>query len=397
MYRELGKYKSMLLTIGLAMSIASIAIVRFNSGSAEGDILLWLTAIAGVILASAFMAEALDVTPAILEIFLGYMIGLAGVRENTVLDMLALIGGVILMFMAGLEVDVQILKRVLIRSLVVGSISFTAPAVTTYVILSWLGYSFEDSMLAAIGVSTTSIAVVYAILRRTRLQRHRRGQLILASAMVADVLSIIAYSVFVFRPSGMLLVYVAALIATPWLASRLVSLLPRMSHEVEVRLVLALLLGITLLSEAVGIHGILFAFLLGIAFSELRDKDYIEGKISPVAFGFLAPLFFVNAGVHIAPVEISLLKIIAPLLLLASYPVKVASTHIALKLLGGMADPRLSSVFGARLTVSTIIAYAGLKSGILARELAAGIMLTALVATLISGAIGGRVVYEETM
>ena len=79
--------------------------------------LLELTAIGGVILASALLAEAFQVTPAMFEILLGYIIGVYGVASGEFIETLALIGGVMLMFMAGLEVDVSLLRTVFTRSL----------------------------------------------------------------------------------------------------------------------------------------------------------------------------------------------------------------------------------------------------------------------------------------
>jgi hypothetical protein len=81
-------------------------------------------------------------------------------------------------------------------------------------------------------------------------------------------------------------------------------------------------------------------------------------------------------------------------LFVASFPLKIAVTHAALKMTAGINDVRLSTVFAARLTVSTIIAYTGLLKGVLPGELAAAIMLTALAATTIAGVIAGWGVVE---
>ncbi len=357
--------------------------------------LLELTAIGGVILASALLAEAFQVTPAMFEILLGYIIGVYGVASGEFIETLALIGGVMLMFMAGLEVDVSLLRTVFTRSLVIGSISLLAPMASTFTALYLLGYPMGESLLASVGVSTTSVAVVYMIIRKTGLIALRRGQLILASTMVADILSILAYTAVVFKPSKILAVYVASLIIVPWLTARLIRRLPRIAFEAETRLILALVLVVTLFSEVAGIHGILFSFLLGVAFSTSPDKEVIASKTSTITFGFLAPIFFTSAGLLISRAGVQGVLVPSIVLFLASYPVKVLASYAGLRLLSGVRSLRLSNVFGARLTVSTIIAYSGLKTGLIHPPVAAGIMFTALIATLASSIVTGGKLEER--
>ncbi|MEB3773492.1 MAG: cation:proton antiporter [Desulfurococcales archaeon] len=379
------------LWLGLAGAVIGLASISLPLTGHSGE-LMDLTVVGGVILASALLAEALGIVSAVFEIFLGFIAGLMGVEGGEVLDLVALLGGSLLMFMAGLEIDVAILRRFIWRSLLIGGVSFSAPALVTAFILMGMGYPMLDSALAAVGVSTTSVAVVYSIVRRFRMLSSWRGQVLLASAMIADVLSILAFTAAVFRPSLLLVVYGASLVLVPPLAARILRRLPPIAYEAEVRVVFALILAITLFSEVVGIHGILFAFLLGAALAETRIRDRIGERVGGVVFGFMAPVFFANAGLHIAPVDLGRLKKIMVILFLSSYPVKVAATHVALRLLARIRDLRIANVMAARLTVSTIIAYAGLKSGLMDHGLAAGVMVTALIATLVSGiSVGGGV------
>lgn len=395
--------RRMRLTLALTGTLVIIALLvgiqlfytELEHGENGHNGLLELTAIGGVILASALLAEAFQVTPAMFEILLGYIIGVYGVASGEFIETLALIGGVMLMFMAGLEVDVSLLRTVFTRSLVIGSISLLAPMASTFTALYLLGYPMSESLLASVGVSTTSVAVVYMIIRKTGLIALRRGQLILASTMVADILSILAYTAVVFKPSKILAVYVASLIIVPWLTARLIRRLPRIAFEAETRLILALVLVVTLFSEVAGIHGILFSFLLGVAFSTSPDKEVIASKTSTITFGFLAPIFFTSAGLLISRAGVQGVLVPSIVLFLASYPVKVLASYAGLRLLSGVRSLRLSNVFGARLTVSTIIAYSGLKTGLIHPPVAAGIMFTALIATLASSIVTGGKLEER--
>ncbi|MCE4606986.1 MAG: cation:proton antiporter [Desulfurococcales archaeon] len=383
----------LVITVALFIGIHLFYHELEHTGYQRG--LLELTAIGGVILASALFAEAFQVTPAMFEILLGYFIGVMGVTSGEFIETLALIGGVLLMFMAGLEVDITLLRSVFIRSLIIGSVSFAAPMIATFGVLYILGYSITESLLASVGVSTTSVAVVYMIIRKTGLITIRKGQLILASTMVADIVSILAYTAVVFKPSSILLIYVASLIIVPWLTARYIRKLPRIAFEAETRLILALVLVVTLFSEIAGIHGILFSFLLGVAFSTSPDKEDITQKTSTITFGFLAPIFFTSAGLLISKAGISGVLVPSIILLATSYPVKVLASYGGMRLLTPLRDLKLANVFGARLTVSTIIAYSGLKTGLLSPALAAGVMFTALIATILSSVVTGGKVEER--
>ena len=166
----------------------------------------------------------------------------------------------------------------------------------------------------------------------------------------------------------------------------------------ELRLIIAFLLAASFIGEQAGVHAILFAFLLGMATrnSVLHRRD-LEQKIMGLTFGFLAPLFFIDAGLHGTPSNPKLYAELALLLLAVSYPAKIIVSHLVLSaLLPDRSPPlKLSSIMGARLTVSTIIAFSGEASGILPHDLAGAIIVSALAATLASAAVSGRM--PETM
>ncbi|MET1102075.1 MAG: cation:proton antiporter [Pyrodictiaceae archaeon] len=356
-----------------------------------------LSSIAALILSSYLIGEALYIAPAVLEILLGFLGSLAGIEPVEVVDVLALVGSVVLMFSAGSEIDISLLRRYLVRSLIVGLISFLVPMTTTSIVLLALGYRFIEAILTGIGVSTTSVAVVYAIVKRSSML-NEKGQLVLASAMVVDLLSIIALVSVVLEASSLVALYAASMLIIPPVFAKLFNYIPESMHEAEIRLIMALLLAITLFSEAVGIHAVLFAFILGMAFSGIiKERRGLSEKVSGLVFGFLSPIFFVTAGLRVKVSGITEALLLSLIVLLASYPAKIVATHYSLRKLLGMSDKRQSIVFGARLTVSTIIAYMGYVRGLLPGELAASIMLSAIVATLISGILAGWKTVEESV
>ncbi len=386
------------LIVGVLVAVATIVGLRFSTGLMEANSDLYSFAVVSLLMAAgALIAEPLGIAAAIVELSLGFIAGLFGAPKSALVDSLGLIGSVFIMYMAGVEIDPLVLKRYLAPSVASGLASFLAPMSVTYLALSILGYSHLESLLTSIGVSTTSVAVVYAIIRRHGLLRRRRGQIVLAVAMVADVASILAFVYAASAHSLSMAAYFVATAVSPFLVARAFDALAGGEYEVELRLVLASLVAASLLGEYFGVHAILFAFLLGVATRKtiVRRPSLLE-KMTALTFGLLAPIFFVNAGLHASPRNPLLYLELTILLLIVSLPLKIASTHYAIRFsTGERLHPRITSVFGARLTVSTVIAFAGEASGILSHDLAGSIILSALAATIISALIAGRGVLGE--
>ncbi len=379
--------------LGLASAAVMVAVAH-APGEAGG---LHTLAVAGLALVSgSLLAEVLGVAPAALELLLGLVAALAGASPGPLLDGLGLLGSVFIMFMAGVEVDPRYLRRRLASSLASGLASFAVPAVVGYLVLSSLGYSGREALLASIACSTTSVAVVYALVRRAGIARSPLGQLVLSSAMVADVASILAYAA-VSGPLGPAAAYLAASVVGAIATARLLAFIAGAPHEAEIRVLLAVLTMMALLGERLGSHAILFAFLLGASSRRvLASTPGLEERISAIVFGLLAPLFFVDAGLHAAPRNPLVYAETALLLLAATLPAKVLATHAALQATAGRRVPvRLSTVFAARLTVSTVIAFSGEAQGILPHDLAGAIIVSALIATLAAAGVARALRVEE--
>ncbi len=364
-----------------------LALYRFSHSSEEGiSDLFMLTVASAVIVSSLLLGEALRIAPPVLEVAFGMLAGWLGARVVGPLEALALMGGSSVMFLVGLEIDLGLLRSYIVESTVIGLVSFSAPAAAALVALVTIGrIDLMRASLISVGVSTTSVAVVYSIIKTTGFYKMEIGQVALASAMAADVASIIAFMALVSKPSPALIIYIISIIVGPLVARYLLMWLPRLGHEAEVRIVIALLLAATLISEAVGVHGVLASFILGLALQDFVNRVSVRERVEAVISGFLAPTFFVVAGMEASMARPSDVLLPSLALLALSYPVKVASTHMAFKRLLGTAEWVLSITFGARLTVSTLIAYIGLKTGLLPPSLAGAVILSAAMATVVSG------------
>jgi len=261
---------------------------------------------AAVLLASMVSVHA-GVSVAILELLGGVVLGNAfGAEPQEWLVFIASFAGVVLTFLAGAEVDVPLLRREWRPSAVIGLVSFGAPFLAAMAAAYWLlGWSGEASAIAGIALSTTSLAVVYAVLVETGLNRERFGKLLMSATFVTDFATASALSIIFIRPNPWFAAFLAASIG-------LIVLVPRIAPaffrryggrviEPEIKLVFAALLLLMWLGDRSGGQAVLPAFVLGLVMSgHYASHRQEQERLRVVAFAFLTPLFFVRGGMAVS-------------------------------------------------------------------------------------------------
>lgn len=344
-----------------------------------------------LVFSASIMADIIGVAAAIMELVFGIYSSFMGLEPVGLLGELGMLGGVMLMFVAGTEIEVSVLRRNLWKGLGIGLTSFLGPAMVSFASLWLIGMDPQSSALMAVALSTTSVAVVYAVLLEKGLLARSLGQTLLAAAMIADVASIVALVAIVAEFTPLLLAYMALFVTVPPLVRKMLHALPYRHSELGVRLIVSSLLALTLVSEVVGVHAILIAFILGMASSEvIRRKGFLDEKIKGLVFGFFAPIFFFTAGLYMRVSSLAGYLELVVLVFIVSYVPKVFFTYIAGRRLMGLKDPLFAVVFGARLTVSTIAALIGLSAGALSMEHYGAVIVSAVIATVSSGIAAGR-------
>ena len=234
-----------------------------------GSLALAAVLAAAVLLASMVSVRA-GVSVAILELLAGVVIGNAfGADPQEWTVFIASFAGVVLTFLAGAEVDVALLRREWRPSLAIGLVSFGAPFVTalavTYWLLDWTG---KASAIAGIALSTTSLAVVYAVLVETGLNRERLGKLLMSATFVTDFATATALSIIFIRPNpwfaAFLAVSVVLIVGMPRIAPAFFRRYGDRVIEPEIKLVFAALLLLMWLGQRSGGQAVLPAFVLGL-------------------------------------------------------------------------------------------------------------------------------------
>ena len=326
-----------------------------------------------VFLASLASVE-LGVSVALIEISLGVVAGnVLGLQSPPWMDFLASFGSILLTFLAGAEVDHQVMREKLKESLLIGGLSFALPFVGAWIFCAWvLGWPTPAAQIAGVALSTTSLAVVYAVLVETGLTHSPLGKLIMASTFVTDFGTAVALAALFIRPTWWLLPFLGASLLIIW---AMVALQPPFFRrygqrviEPEIKGAFAALLVLMFLAERAQSHAVLPAFILGLAVAPVfHAHAELQRRFRVIAFGLLTPFFFLKGGMNV-----SLALVWANVwLLIALFGVKQVTKFVGVYPLAKRYVPGDSMfttlLMSTGLTFGTISSLYGLNAGILDR------------------------------
>lgn len=336
---------------------------------------LWVATLAGLLVMLASMASVeLGVSVALIEISLGVVAGnFLGLSSPPWMDFLASFASIVLTFLAGAEVDPQVMREKFKESLLIGGLSFAAPFFGAWIFCAWaLGWTTPAAQIAGVALSTTSLAVVYAVLVETGLTRTPLGKLIMASTFVTDFGVALMLAVLFVRPTWWLLPFVVVSVAVIWAMRALQPWFFRRYGtrviEPEIKGAFAALLVLMFFAERAQSHAVLPAFVLGLALASIfHAQPELQRRFRVVAFAFLTPFFFLKGGMN---VSLGLVWANAGLLILL-LAVKQVTKFVGVYPLARRYVPRDATyttlLMSTGLTFGTISSLYGLNAGILDR------------------------------
>jgi Kef-type K+ transport system membrane component KefB len=215
---------------------------------------------------------------------------------------LASAGAVILTFLAGAELDPIAFRKSWKETTVLGLIGFLAPFVgAAWVARSLLGWDPRAAWLAGVALSTTSVAVVYAVLLELGLNKTAFGKVILAACFINDLGTVVAlgllFAPFSWRTGAFVAGTVAALCALLWSTEHLFRHHGGRTSEFEAKFLLFALFALGWLAAWSGAEAVLPAYLIGmvLAGSVGRDHELIR-RLRTLTLGLLTPFYFLRAG-----------------------------------------------------------------------------------------------------
>jgi len=325
-----------------------------------------------VVFLASILSVELGVTVALIELTLGVVAGnLFQLESAEWLDFIAAFASIVLTFLAGMEVDPEYMRRRLTASVGIGIVSFAGPfVVASGVAALLLGWDTRAALIAGTALSTTSLAVVYAVLVERGLTDVGVGKLLMSATFVTDLCTALALSAIFVKPNLWFPLYLAVSLA-------LVVALPRISPwffgrygnrviEPEIKLIFLSLLVLMVLADLAHGHAVLPAFVLGLVMSRHFARHREEQKrMRVVAFAFLTPFFFVKGGLNVSlGAVVANLGLLGALVLAKMVP-KIGFVYP----LARRADRRHATfttlLMSTGLTFGTISSLYGLNAGII--------------------------------
>ena len=357
---------------------------------------LYVAMVLGILIVLGSMVSVeLGLSVAVIEIVLGVVAGnLFGIHPRPWLDFLASFASIVLTFLAGAEVDPDLLRAKFKQSALIGGVSFLAPFALVWAFAQFvLGWDLRAAQIAGVALSTTSLAVVYAVLVETGLTNAEIGKLIMASTFVTDFGTAGALSLLFIQPTPWLVGFIVVSAATIWAMPRLQPwFFGRYGDRViepEIKGAFAVLFVLMYFGALADSHAVLPAFLLGLAVAKVFDQHREEQRrFRVVAFALLTPFFFLKGGMNI-----SVLAVLANLgLMLLLLALKLGAKVVGVYPLARRYMPReawyTTLLMSTGLTFGTISSLYGLNAGIISQEqfsvLVTVVVLTAIVPTAIA-------------
>jgi len=352
----------------------------------------------GLIIFAGLVAIELKITSAIFEIIAGCIaVNFFNFSSAEVINVLADFGILALMFFAGLEIDFDVLKKNAKSSMVVGSASFLSPFLAVYFItLHFMGFSYEQALLTGIALSTTSIAIVYPMLLKSKERLDDTGKKILSAAMVVDLLSMIAISLLfsdlTILTIGFILAFTVFSYFVPSLGKKIFIHYKGNAVEFEFKIILFLILGIGIAGEAIGIETVLLAFILGVITSGvIVGHIKLWDKLRGITFGFLAPIFFFKVGTAVNLAALYENTILILLFVTICFTSKYIGTYIATKRYLPEQAAYIATIFNSRLSLGIVAATVGYELGIFYEGIYASIIGAVILSSLITSILTKRI------
>ena len=260
---------------------------------------LWMALALVAALGSLFIT----ISAALFEIVVGALAGnTVGLPLTPWIDYIASFGAIVLTFLAGTDIDPHVVKKNFASSVSIGLMGFFAPYLGCLLLARYgLGWPWPEAQIAGIALSTTSVAVVYAVMVETGYNRTELGKIILAACFINDIGTVLALGLVFANYNLYLVLFAVATIVVmavlprivPWLFARIGG----RASEPEIKFIFLVLFVLGGLANLGKSEAVLPAYLIGMALAPffLKQKE-LQVRMRAICFAFLTPFYFLKAG-----------------------------------------------------------------------------------------------------
>lgn len=318
---------------------------------------------------------------------------------SLVLDVLAEIGVIVLLFFVGLETRLSDLLGVGRRAMLVGVLGVVFPFVGGYALMIARGDATTEALFVGVALVATSVGITARVLRDLGVLNSLEARIILGAAVIDDILAMILLAIVgaiggsgSVDPLNIGLIALQAVAVTVFVAligtramRRFHPLLARIRiPHAPLAFAMTLMLGLSVLATEVGLAAIIGAFLAGIVLAEAPDHYRLEQATLPI-YEFLVPFFFVITGTHVDPGVLLDGEVIGLALIVTALAIagKLAGAGLASIGLGRRSIAIIGTGMVPRGEVGLIVASLGLSLGVISGELFSVIVVMSIATTLI--------------
>ena len=281
----------------------------------------FIATLAGLLLATqlvAHLCRRVEIPEVIGQILVGIIAGpalLNWVHLNEMMNEFQEIGVIILMFIAGLESDLSLLKKYLKPAVIVAIRGVVVPIAVMAPASYFFGFTKLESMFIGVIFSATSVSISVAVLREFKRLDSREGATILGAAVADDIIGVILLSIMISvvnqaegKTGGQplwavlllqVLFFGGTYLVVKWLAPYLMHLSERLLTVASPSVMAMIIcLGMAAIADYVGLSGAVGSFFAGIAVANTHRKETINRSFIPIGYALFIPLFFVSVGLN---------------------------------------------------------------------------------------------------
>jgi Kef-type K+ transport system membrane component KefB len=208
----------------------------------------------------------------------------------------------VLTFLAGTDIDPHVVKRNFGSSVTIGLMGFFAPYIGCLLLARHgLGWPWPQAQIAGIALSTTSVAVVYAVMVETGYNQTELGRIILAACFINDIGTVLALGLVFANYNLYLLIFAVATVivvaALPWIVPWLFERMGGRASEPEIKFLFLVLFALGGLANLGKSEAVLPAYLIGMALAPFfMARKELQLRMRAICFAFLTPFYFLKAG-----------------------------------------------------------------------------------------------------
>jgi glutathione-regulated potassium-efflux system ancillary protein KefC len=262
-------------------------------------------------LVSTIIANRLKISNALMEIIVGAIIGFVAFKTGFTdrlslhadwMKFIAGVAAIMLTFLAGSELNPDSLKSKFKEITVVGLVGFFAPFIgatlIAYFILHW---GLQSSLLTGIALSTTSMAVVYAVMIEYGFNKTSFGKSILGACFVNDLGTVIGlgliFAPFTYKTLIFIVVTIILIFLLPAITNFLIKHFAYKTAAIRTKWILFILLSMGVLAIWSGSEPVLPAYIIGMILAKTIEEDnFFVRRLRTMTIGFLTPIYFLRAG-----------------------------------------------------------------------------------------------------